>query len=319
MTETLAGKPVLVTGASGFLGGHLCRALANLGADVTGLGRRPCKPETYEYLALPFDAREFEEFLASRRFDYVFHLAGWPYATQSVTQPGLDFESNYLATAQLFRALQRSGFAGALVYVSSGAVYGEMGPTPFSEHDVPRPMSPYAQSKLRAEQLLRSPPRPFRFRSAVARLFSVYGPGQTKQVIYDVMCKASQAGETIDLLGSGKEVRDFLYVDDAIRGLLTLANHASEDTPVFNICSGHGVAIEVVAARVLNAMGSSHVSAVFRGQNREGEAASLIGDCNRLKTVGFLPETSFGEGLQKTAEWFSECCQTNLNQSQLRQ
>lgn len=313
MAIAIQGKRILITGVSGFLGRVVCQQLRKHGGYVTGMDRNPpeAKEPAAEPLMLPQDFIQLDltspnlsDLLARQHFDAVFHLAGFVYFADSVKTPALDFNQNLVATFNLLEALRSSGFSGRLVYASTAAVYGEPRQVPIDEETATRPISPYGVSKLAAEEYIRVFSQCYGFQSAIARIFSLYGPRQQKQVIFDILCKTLLSDEAIELFGDGCEMRDFVHVSDAARALIWLANEAKINAPIFNVCSAEGITIRDLATLIVTLADRHPDRIVFTGDRRSGDPIHWIGCNQKLLATGFSLERSLSDGLSETVAWF---------------
>lgn len=303
-------KRVMVTGAAGFLGSELCQQLTKAGAKVTGVDDfSACtsvrdNPMSNDPI-LPFKIQDdkLRCLVSETAFHVIFHLAGLAYAAQSVTDPVLDFDLNLQATVQFLETLRQAGFRGRLVYTSSAAVYGQPRDLPITENTVAAPISPYGVSKLCAEHYIHVYSSLYSFRAVIARLFSLYGPGQRKQVVFDLVSKALQSDGVIELLGDGTEIRDFMYIEDAGSALLYLGSLPSTDGKVFNVCSSQGTSIRTLAERIMKVMGDDVRRIRFTGRRRPGDPLAWVG-CNKLLTrTGFRARFDIEQGLRLTVDW----------------
>ena len=184
---------VWITGANGFIGRHLARALADAGHSVHGVGHGALEEIERNRLGLQLwlngeiDATKLNALaVRSGLPSTVFHLAGGSSVGLSISQPHEDFFRTVVSTARLLEWLRGSAPECRLISVSSAAVYGANHQGPISENAVTLPMSPYGQHKLMMEQMCRSYAVTFGIRSTVARLFSVYGPHLRKQLLWDL-------------------------------------------------------------------------------------------------------------------------------------
>lgn len=317
MPIAIQGKHILLTGVSGFLGRVVCHQLRKHGGYVTGVGRNP--PETtdstvkhtfllpQDFIRLDLSSPTLSGILDRQRFDMIFHLAGYVYAVGSVKTPALDFNQNLVATFNLLEAVRSSGFSGRLIYVSTAAVYGEPRQVPIDEQTATKPISPYGASKLAAEEYIRAYSHCYGFQSVIARLFSLYGPRQKKQVVFDILCKALLSDDPIRLLGNGGEMRDFVHVDDAARALLCLADRAEIGAPIFNVCSAQGTTIHDLATLIVTLAECNPERIIFSGDRRVGDPVHWIGCNKKLLGTGFSSLRSLPDGLLETLDWFQTC------------
>ncbi|NEZ55291.1 NAD-dependent epimerase/dehydratase family protein [Adonisia turfae] len=312
----LRGQRVLITGVSGFLGLALCDQLTIAGAHVTGIDIDPPAASNSAYgrwLKLPHQFVQLDlltpqlgEFLADQRFDTIFHLAGMANASGSIIWPTQDFSQNLVATVHLLDALRNCEFRGRFIFASSAAVYGEPPTHRITEETPVRPISPYGVSKLAAEEYIRVYSDLYGFEAAIARIFSIYGPRQKKQVVFDILHRTLLSDEPISLFGSGREVRDFIHVEDATRALATLTSQTKIGAPIFNVCSGNGTAIRDLAYLIVTMAHQSIERVTFKGNKRGGDPSHWVG-CNKaLLRTGYTAEYSLFTGLQATLNWFNQ-------------
>src|SRR5262245_46487198 len=226
-----SGARTLVTGGAGFVAGHLTAALRDAGAQVVLVDERAPTQEALAHQhpwaavgrrsdchTLSVGAGEFRHFLrGAEPFDFIFHLAARAYAAGSVETPYLDFSANLGATLDLLERLRALRSSARLVFASSAAVYGHPAKLPIEEADVTVPVSPYGVSKLAAERYVAVYAQLYGLRAASLRLFSVYGPGQPKQVVYDLFRKLHHSPHELLVLGDGSQVRDLVFVADVVR------------------------------------------------------------------------------------------------------
>lgn len=248
---------------------------------------------------------DFKEYLNNNSFDYVFHLAGSASVQMSVEKPFNDFESNLRGTLNLLETMRTLSKPPKLVYLSSAAVYGNPASIPICEDDITVPISPYGISKLAAERYLYVYVNIHGLQAVSARPFSVFGPGQKKQVIYDIIQKISTNPDRLDLYGSGREARDFIFIADLINALLILAEKSKLSGEVFNIASGRSTEISEIATNLCDIM-NVNPEIVYKGTVRPGVPLRWKADVSRLKSLGFKPIVDLNEGLRRTVDWYKE-------------
>ncbi|GAC1422928.1 MAG: SDR family oxidoreductase [Actinomycetota bacterium] len=300
----------LVTGGAGFIGSHLVEALVERGEDVTVLD--DLRGGSIANLDSVMDRIRFEEgdvlgtdlhaLLASNGFDSIFHLAGTAYVPPSVKDPIYDFRMVAEATLRMLDAVRRTGGTATLVYTSSAAIYGEPKTLPITEDVPPAPVSPYGLHKYTAEQEVRLFAELYGMRTASARLFSVFGPRQHKQVIFDFVRKMVESPECIDAFGDGTQMRDFVYVTDVVRALIHIRDFAPMNGEVFNVASG----TEITTAALIDLVASAlRLSPEVRwsGTVRPGDPNRWVASIDRLRAIGYEPATSLAEGIRSTVAW----------------
>jgi UDP-glucose 4-epimerase len=303
-----AGVRVLVTGAAGFIGSHLSERLANLCAQLTLVDdysnaswlRNQWPVGLVISVARVCDAtltKMIEAFAPT----VIFHLAGCAYAAGSVDDPERDIKGNLASTFELLEALKRIHFDGRLVYASSAAVYGEPYCIPITEDHPTLPISPYGVSKLAAERYVAVYSCLYGIPAVSVRLFSVYGPRQRKQVVYDIINKLQSSTSPV-FLGDGTQKRDLVYVSDVIDALLLIARKGPTDGSVYNVCSGTGTTIRELVERISTILEVS-TPIKFSGQTRGGDPQCWIGSPAKFHELGFRTDVTLLDGLERTVRW----------------
>lgn len=303
---------VLVTGGAGFIGSHLCEALVSQGVQLTIVDNfsggtqqnLAAIADRAKILELDVCSAAFKKLLMNTSFDVIFHLAANAYVPPSVDDPSFDFQNNLVASFQLLETLRRSGSKAILIYASSAAVYGNPIQIPISEGDVTLPISPYGVSKLAIERYVSVFAQLYGLRAASMRFFSVYGPRQHKQIIYDIVKKISDNPREIEILGDGTQVRDMIYVGDVISAILTALKFGSLEGEVYNVAGGQGLTILELVETTAKHMGY-RPNYTYTGNVRPGDADRWIADIDRLRKLGFTPSCTLAEGIKRTVEWYS--------------
>lgn len=302
----IAGATALVTGGDGFIGRHLVDALVASGALVTVVDALPGEPRpgVAERRSLAVGTDEFGRFLRGvPAFDLIFHLAGSASVPQSVIAPVGDFEANLATTLRLLEQLRERGGRTHLLFASSAAVYGDPVTSPIEESDPTVPVSPYGVSKLAAERYIAVYARLYGTRASTLRMFSVFGPGQGKLVVYDLLRKLRDSPEELVVHGDGTQARDFVYIGDAVRAFLRVAERGPADGRAYNVATGTGTSTAELAREVVRLRGGT-ARITFSGTTRPGDPERWIGSPARLRSLGWEPGCTLRDGLRSTAEWF---------------
>jgi UDP-glucose 4-epimerase len=304
---------VWITGANGFIGRFLARALSDRGRTVHGIGHGALEdPEKHRiglqlWLNGEIDATNLTSL--SRRAGLpstIFHLAGGSSVGLSIVQPFEDFSRTVVSTARLLEWLRSSAPECRLIVASSAAVYGSEHMGSISQRAATIPMSPYGHHKLMMENLCRSYSAAFGLRSTIVRLFSVYGPNLRKQLLWDI-CSRLHAGEqTLTLGGTGAEVRDWTDVRDVARLLETIARQPQQASfRVINGGSGVGTTVAEVAQMLTKAWGDK-IELQFSGLVRAGDPFSLVAEEAEIRALPFVWQIPLAKGLLDYVAWFKE-------------
>jgi nucleoside-diphosphate-sugar epimerase len=252
----LRGRAVVVTGAGGFIGSALAAALLARGATVRALAGAPGQdtsklPAAVEPLLGDIGDQAMLDHLATDA-SVCFHLAGPPSVAGSFGAPAEYARVHVLGTLAMLEACRRAGVL-RFVYLSSAEVYGRAGAEPVAEDRPPAPRSPYAAAKAAAEQYVGAWARASGLECVVLRPFSVYGPGLAEHSVLGTILRQVCGREEI-VLADLRPVRDFVFLDDVVEGILQAAV-----LPVpgrtFNLGTGVGTSVEALAETAMRAVG----------------------------------------------------------------
>ncbi|MFT4039435.1 MAG: NAD(P)-dependent oxidoreductase [Thermomicrobiales bacterium] len=296
---------MLVTGASGFLGRHVSRVAARQGFAVTGIGHGAWSgAEAAGWGVTRWRQGEVTtEGLARLEMtpEVVVHCAGSGTAATAFHEPAQDFVRSVGATVEVLEFIRVHSPNSALVYPSSGAVYGRPAQMPVPETAPAAPVNPYGVHKWVAETTVESYARHFGVRAAIVRIFSLYGSELRKQLLWDACIKAQQGDFVFE--GTGEETRDWVSVEDAAALILLAASHASPEAPVVNCAAGEELRMREVLAQVLAALGTAEHPR-FTGNRREGDLVRYAGDPARALAWGWTPRQDWRTGMAEYAAWF---------------
>ena len=320
----LIGKKVLVTGADGFIGSHLAEELVRKGCSVRAfvyynsfnswgwLDRSP--REIQKNLEIfQGDIRDpYRVKTALQGCNVVFHLAALVAIPYSYYSPGAYIDTNVKGTLHVLEAARELG-TERIVQTSTSEVYGTAEFVPIPETHPLRAQSPYAASKIAADQLALSYYRSFSTPVAVIRPFNTYGPRQSGRAVIPAIITQIAQGKRILHLGSLTPTRDFSFVRDTVRGFCEIAGCDETIGETVNIGSNFEVSIgETVRliARIMNA-DVEIVTEQERIRPEKSEVQRLCADTSKAKRLfGWNPEfggkDGFYRGLSLTAQWFQK-------------
>lgn len=306
MTPTnigLEGKRILVTGGSGFIGTSVTKAVLAAGGEVVILDRfRPAYlGARVSWLPLPLPDPSLGSILAKERFDALLHLAGTASVPRSLEEPVEDLRNNAEVTLALLEELRRNSPTTAVLFASSAAIYGNPLTLPITEDQAPAPMSPYGTSKLVSEFYVSLYARLHHMRTANLRLFSVYGPGQTKLVIYDIARRLVDDPTQLKMFGTGEETRDFIHVDDVARSAIAVLTRGRLGGEPYNVACGRGVAIREVVDHVAGVLGVDP-RVEWSGESRQGDPIHWTADIGRLRSLPFESAIPLKDGIRGAVE-----------------
>ncbi|MHB8792566.1 MAG: NAD-dependent epimerase/dehydratase family protein [Thermoleophilia bacterium] len=307
-------RSFLLTGGAGFLGRHISKALLERGHAVRVLDNLSgCPDSNLNQLMSGVDFRKGDIVSADdvrdalEGIDIVVHLAA--HRTQeSWNDPLLTHRVNCTSTLSLL-TLARESSVTRLVYASTAAVYGDSQVFPQNEDHIVRPASPYALSKLSAENYCRFYADTNQLETVSLRYFNVFGPGQNRQSRYSGVITAFISSLLEDkpcpIFGSGLQARDFIYIDDAVAATLAACELPGISGQVINVGSGQSHTILELAERLGALLGRNRMPRHL--EPRFSDIARSQADISRLITVlKSKPLTEFDRGLKSTATWFTK-------------
>jgi UDP-glucuronate 4-epimerase len=298
-----------VTGAAGFIGSHLVRALRDAGHDVVAVDAftdhydpalKEEKAAELDVVRLDLSSDPLDEVLTG--VEGVFHLAAKPSVRSGW---GADFQDyvrdNVIASQRLFDAAATTGVR--VVWASSSSVYGEAATFPTPEDTVPAPVSPYGVTKLTCERLAFAYQRAFGLEAIGMRLFTVYGPRQRPDMAFTRIANALAEGRPFELYGDGSQSRGFTYVADAVSALIAAMQRAPAGA-VYNVGGGSEASMHDAIARFEQA--ADRKLQLLVGEQMAGDVRRTAPDTTRIRTeLGWEPRVSLAEGISAHWEWAS--------------
>lgn len=305
----------LVTGAAGFIGSSLVRALLNRGDEVRGVDNLATgKRENLRAVMDRVDFRQADinDLDAMRQacdgMDYVLHQAAIPSVPKSVLDPLGSNRANVDGTVNVLVAA-RDAKVKRVVYAASSSAYGDTPTLPKQEAMTPNPISPYAVAKLTGEYYMVSFYRCYGLETVCLRYFNIFGPRQDPSSPYSgVLAKFSLQmlrGEQPTIFGDGEQSRDFNFIDNAVSAnLLACSAPGSECAGrVFNIATGKRATLNETFELMKPLTG--YTGSIKYGPERSGDIKHSLADITLAqKHLGYKPLVSFEEGLRRTVDWY---------------
>lgn len=306
-----AGRPIaLVLGAAGFIGRRVAREMERDGFEVRGIGHGNWAADERQrwglsaWLDADITLESLREAAGGERVAAVLHCAGSGAVSFSYAQPMQDYKRSVDSTLAMLEFVRCSGDAAPrIVMASSAAVYGDQGDIDIEESAVRSPISPYGFHKMTAETLCDSYSRFFGVAASSVRLFSVYGEGLRKQLLWDALNKFKR--DEYRFFGTGHELRDWIHVDDAARLLVAAATAEQPRFAVYN--GGHEKATtrELLTSLAGLARAAGEVS--FTGETHTGNPHRLTASCFRARQLlGWTPQVALAQGLRRYVDWYSD-------------
>ena len=313
------GLTLLVTGGAGFIGSNFVRYVlgAHAGWKVVNVDKLTYAgnlanledvaedPRYRFYRADICDAGEVDRIFAKEKPDAVANFAAETHVDRSIDDPALFLKTNILGTQVLMDAARKYGVARYL-QVSTDEVYGSLGPTgKFSEDSPLRPNSPYAASKTAADLLVRAYFKTYGLPALVTRCSNNYGPYQFPEKLIPFFVTLLHEGKPVPVYGDGKNVRDWIHVDDHSRAVeaVLLRGRPGE---VYNVGGGNERTNIEITRLLLAAMGKDESYMKFVPDRPGHDRRYAIDDAKIRAQLGVVPQVPFEEGLRGTVRWYLE-------------
>jgi dTDP-glucose 4,6-dehydratase len=306
---------ILVTGGAGFIGSHLVRRLLGAGHCIVNLdalrysGNLDNLRDVDSHAGYTFVKADIcDEHIIGRIFDEhrpegVINCAAETHVDRSILEPSGFARTDVLGTATLLEAARKVGVR-RFIQVSTDEVYGSVEHGFSTEADRLDPRSPYAASKAGGDLLALSYFTTYRFPVSITRGSNTYGPNQYPEKFIPLFVTNALDNEPLPLYGDGRYRRDWLSVYDHCRAIEHVFVHGDPGT-VYNIGGGNERENIEVAQTILAWLGKPR-SFIRHVQDRPGHDRRYAVDCSRIRTLGWVPEVNFDEGLRATIEWYKE-------------
>jgi UDP-glucuronate 4-epimerase len=306
---------VLVTGAAGFIGSHLCDRLVGDGHEVrmvdslTDYYDRDVKIRNLSQLMQGSDLKLDNRDLARDSIDElvdgvdaIIHLAGQPGVRLSWSSAfSLYVERNLITTQRLLESASAFGIK-KFVVASSSSVYGQASSYPTSETSPTKPFSPYGVTKLAAESLCSAYAENLGLNTVALRYFTVYGPRQRPDMAFHRFIECALDGRALPVYGDGHQVRDFTYVDDIVDATVKAAEVHLEGAVTINVAGGSSAELGDVLDLVSETTG--HALEINRQPAQSGDVQTTGGTIDRAsELLGWRPTVSLSEGLARQTAW----------------
>jgi UDP-glucuronate 4-epimerase len=319
----MAYDRVMVTGAAGFIGSHLCEALVAEGRTVLGVDNfAPNYSEAqklknldtltaskrFTFVRADVGDKDIDQFFDSVRPDVIVHLAATPGVLPSIDHVLEYVDNNVRGTANLLRNSVSSGVK-KVVFASSSSVYGQGLTEASREEDPLCPLSPYAATKVSGEALCRAFAACHEISITCVRFFTVYGPRQRPDMAIHALAHCITSGKPFRMHGDGRSARDYTYISDIVSGIC-VSLETDQNFGVYNLGSGKPIQLHAMIKTVAEALRiEPHLT---KGVMSNAEPTRTFADIHKATSeLGFEPSTTFQEGIARFADWFMETQQSD--------
>ena len=314
--HNLKRKNVLITGATGLVGGHLAEKLVEMGSNVH-ITYRSFNPKSYftgkklneKVVSAVCDIKDFNrvfDIVAKYEIEHIFHVAAQPIVDTAYINPRETFESNIMGTVNILEASRRSPKIKGVVVASSDKAYGKK----CSNAKENEPMAgdhPYDVSKSCADLIARTYAKTYDLPVAVSRFGNIYGPGDFNfnRIMPGIM-KAILKNETLEVRSDGKFIRDYVYVKDVADGyVILMENMDKAKGEAFNFSTGYNFSVVEMIKKVEKILNKKCKHKILNVQKNEIPFQSLNFE-KAKKVLGWKSRYAFEEGIVETFDWYKE-------------
>ncbi|HSF11080.1 MAG TPA: NAD-dependent epimerase/dehydratase family protein [Nitrospirales bacterium] len=300
---------ILVTGGAGFIGSHLVDRLIQEGNEVIvvdnlSTGKRKNVNKKAQFYKMDIQSKRIERVFRNERPLIVVHLAAQMSVRHSTDDPGFDAQVNILGTINVLEHAVKQGVRKVTFASSGGVVYGEQEIFPAAESHRTEPLSPYGISKLAGEKYLAYYANATGLRYVALRFANVYGPRQDSEGeagVVAIFSKQMLDGGQPIVNGTGKQTRDFIYVDDAVEAILVTLGEDVQG--IFNVGTGQETTINECYG-IIKSLTKCQCKELY-GAAKKGEQFRSVLDVTKLREVfGWDPQVTLQEGLTRTVDFF---------------
>lgn len=319
---------ILVTGAAGFIGSHVCKHFTALGNHVIGIDNfDPFYPKKFKNLNIAAlkgndlfqfheadirDAKALNTIFSENQVDQVIHLAAKAGVRPSIESIADYYDVNVNGTVCLLEAM-RANNVKKMLFASSSSVYGNNPKVPFSEADtVDNPISPYASTKKSGELLCHVYCHLYGFDITCLRFFTVFGPGQRPDLAIHKFTRLIDEGKSIPFYGDGSTSRDYTYVDDIVNGISCASNNLG-GYKLFNLGESRVITLKKMVETIETSLGKKAV--LDKLPLQPGDVSITYADISKAKAeIGYDPKYGIETGIDKFVAWYNDNKELLYNQ-----
>jgi len=298
-------KKILITGTKGFLGSNVSKYFKSLGYETCGIGHGWFSAKDLQSIGLDYwkqDDITIKSILGfNRTFDVIVHCGGSGSVSFSVECPYEDFKKTVDGTLEVLEYIRVYNPNAHLIYPSSPAVQGEHPNEPIREEYVGKPSSPYGYHKKIAEDLCQSYSEKYNLTISIIRLFSIYGIGLQKQLLWDAYHKINSAKKDVEFWGTGNETRDFIHISDVLR-LFEKIIIANKKFILVNGGSGIKHTVFDVVHKIKDYL-NKDIEIIFNNRVNIGNPIYYCADIEKAMMLNWQTQVLFEEKLKEYLEW----------------
>jgi UDP-glucuronate 4-epimerase len=310
---------ILVTGAAGFIGSHVCKHFTGHGHQVIGIDNfDPFYSKKFKLLNIEGlqkdngfqfyeadirDGKALNKIFSETKIDIVIHLAAKAGVRPSIDSIAEYYDVNVNGTVSLLESMRMHNVK-KMLFASSSSVYGNNPKVPFSETDtVDNPISPYASTKKSGELLCHVYSHLYGFDITCLRFFTVFGPGQRPDLAIHKFTRLIDEGKSIPFYGDGSTSRDYTYIDDIVNGISCAADHL-DGYRIYNLGESRVINLKKLVQTIESSVGKKAILDELPLQ--QGDVSITYADISKARTeIGYQPKYDIETGINKFVEWYN--------------
>ena len=294
---------ILIIGSNGFIGKHLMEFYTE--ASVIGCHTN----QNYKKSNCIYVDKlnpDFNSIFKTHQFDVCINASGSKGVSFSIENPNLDYVLNVENTNCILNAIKLHTPKCKFINLSSAAVYGNPKKLPIKEMDNTNPISPYGKHKLLAESITTDFHNKHNLLTCSLRIFSVYGPGLKKQLLWDIYNKTIEAKQnSIYLFGTGTESRDYIYITDLINAINLIVDKGGFKGSIYNVANGVQIEIQQISKLLVSSL-NDKIKINFTGEIKKGDPMNWHSNIDNLKQLGYEPKISVKTGVNEYVKWLKK-------------
>lgn len=292
-------KKILIIGSEGFIGSHLASFYKKMNYEVRGVD--VISKNNIDYIQVDKGNPDFHLIFRDFPADFCLNCSGAASVPFSFEQPLVDFNLNVFNVVKLLDAIKLYSPECRFVNFSSAAVYGNPKSIPIKEDFPKNPISPYGFHKSVVENIMEEYNKYFKLKVCTLRLFSAYGNGLRKQIMFDLYNKFCES-ETVNLFGTGKETRDYIHIDDICNVVDLVLRNSNFENEIINVANGTEVELKTIVEIFRKKM-KSNKDIVYSGCVRTGDPSRWQADISKIQSWGYKQTVSLDNGIERYVEW----------------
>jgi UDP-glucose 4-epimerase len=293
---------ILIFGSKGYIGSNLLTYFREKNINVYGSDVLTDRSDK-KYFEISTINSNFDILFKTHCFDVCVNCSGASSVPNSFIDNELDFELNTVNVYKILNSIRSNNPSCKFINISSAAVYGNVSYIPVNEASSLEPISPYGFHKQMSEIIVSEFYKIYGIKTCSLRLFSVYGVGLKKQLLWDIFQKWKN-NEILEFHGNGNETRDFIYIDDLIKLIDLIIKNLEFKGDVINVANGDETKIKDIVTLMLNELGERDYT--FNNITRIGDPFRWKGDISKIQKIGYLKSVTIKEGIKKYVTWLKD-------------